>query len=216
MGKNKLKRYSEFDTLPNTYDFNNKNLKGNWNTHIFKNDHPIVLELACGGGEYSIGMAQIDSNKNYIGIDINGARLWKGAKSAIEKGLTNVAFLRIQIEMITDFFAQNEVSEIWIIFPDPQPQVSRIKKRLTSSRFLGLYRQVAIPETKMNLKTDSPLFYNFTKEIVSNQSLEIEEDISDVYKLNPLPALLEIKTFYELKWLSQNRVIRFLKFKLNK
>jgi len=216
MGKNKLRRYSEFDTLPNTYDFNNKNLKGNWNTHIFKNDKPIVLELACGGGEYSIGMAEMDSNKNYIGIDINGARLWKGAKAAIEKGLTNVTFLRIQIEMITDFFVQNEVSEIWIIFPDPQPQVSRIKKRLTSSRFLGLYRQVAIHETKVNLKTDSPLFYNFTKEIISNQSLEIEEDISDVYKLNPLPALLEIKTFYELKWLSQNRVIRFLKFKLNK
>lgn len=216
MAKNKLKRYSEFDNLPNTFDFNNRDLKGKWNTTVFKNDNPIVLELACGGGEYSIGLAEIDSSRNYIGIDINGARLWKGAKSSIEKGLGNVAFLRIQIEMICEYFDQNEVSEIWIIFPDPQPQISRVKKRLTSARFLDLYRHISVPKTSVNLKTDSPLFYNFTKEMISTQSLQIEEDISDIYKLNPVPNYLSIRTFYELKWLKESRVIRFIKFKLNK
>ncbi|MCO6495458.1 MAG: tRNA (guanosine(46)-N7)-methyltransferase TrmB [Bacteroidetes bacterium] len=216
MGKGKLQKFAEYNAMEHTFDAKDTHLKGQWNELVFKNNNPVVLELACGRGEYSVGLAALYPNKNFIGIDIKGARMWKGATQAIEQNLFHVAFLRIQIEMIEQYFEKDEVSEIWIIFPDPQPQESRIKKRLTSPRFLDLYRKIAKKDALVHLKTDSPLLYEYTKEIIAEQGLQIVEDCSNVSLLNPKPDFLQIQTYYEKLWLKEKRIIRFLKFSLNK
>jgi tRNA (guanine-N7-)-methyltransferase len=212
MSKGKLEKFSEFDAFENTLDFND-DTKGKWHV-IFGNNNPIVLELACGKGDYTTGLAKRNPQFNYIGIDIKGNRLWRGAKTAIEEKLTNVRFLRIQIDFIEKYFAPEEVSEIWITFPDPQP--AKPRKRLTSSRFLSHYRQIAAPDTTINLKLDSDLFYESTLETIAEEGLEIIENIPDVYKMPCKAELKEIQTFYENIWLKEGRIIKYLKFRLNK
>ncbi|MBL7813343.1 MAG: tRNA (guanosine(46)-N7)-methyltransferase TrmB [Bacteroidetes bacterium] len=211
MSKGKQEKFSEFDAFSNTLDFNN-DTKGKWAT-IFGNNHPIILELACGKGDYTIGLAKRNPDKNYIGIDIKGNRLWRGAKTALEEKLENVRFLRIQIDFIEKHFAADEIDGIWITFPDPQPAKSR--KRLTSSRFLSHYRNVAKKDAQINLKTDSDLFYESTLETIREESLKLLENIPDVYAMPCAPELKEIQTFYEKIWLSEGRIIKYLRFNLN-
>jgi tRNA (guanine-N7-)-methyltransferase len=211
VSKAKQVKFHEFDEFDNTLDFNNDTI-GRWH-EIFGNNHPIVLELACGKGDYTIGLARRHPEINYVGIDIKGNRLWRGAKTAIEEKLNNVRFLRIQIDFIEKHFAPGEVSEIWITFPDPQPSKSR--KRLTSSRFLGHYRNIAAPAACINLKTDSDLFYESTLETIAEEKLNLLENVSDVYRFPCAPELKEIQTFYEKIWLKEGRTIKYLKFRLN-
>lgn len=212
MSKNKTEKFKEFDAYENTLDFNSET-KGHWG-NIFGNAHPIVLELACGKGDYAVGMARMFPDKNFIGVDIKGNRLWRGAKTATDEGLHNVRFLRIQIDFIEKHFAPCEVSEIWITFPDPQPQ--KYRKRLTSTKFLNLYRNIAAKNCTINLKCDSDLFYESTLETIAEEGLEIIENIPNVYTQREISPLMEIKTFYENMWLKEGRTIKFLKFKLNR
>lgn len=211
MSKNKTVKFQEFDSFSNTLDFNS-DTRGNWQ-QIFGNNNPIVLELACGKGDYAIGLAKLHPEKNFIGVDIKGNRLWKGAKTALEEGLTNVRFLRIQIDFIENHFAPGEVSEIWITFPDPQPQKER--KRLSSSRFLVRYRNIAIAECVMNVKTDSDLFYESTLETIAAEGLQVSMNVNDVYTNNDVPEYLYIQTFYEKIWLKEGRTIKYLRYGLN-
>jgi tRNA (guanine-N7-)-methyltransferase len=211
MSKNKTEKFREFDAFANTLDFNS-DTKGRW-SEIFGNQHPIVLELACGKGDYAIGMARMFPEKNFVGVDIKGNRLWRGAKTAKVDGLDNVRFLRIQIDFIEKHFAPGEVSEIWITFPDPQPQKPR--KRLSASKFLNLYRNIAARDCIMQVKTDSDLFYESTLETIAEEKLPLLENIANVYALPEVPAILEIKTFYENIWLQEGRTIKFVRFGLN-
>lgn len=211
VSKNKTEKFKEFEAYDNTLDFNS-DTKGKW-ADIFGNNNPLVLELACGKGDYAVGMARMFPHKNFIGIDIKGNRLWRGAKTATDEGLHNVRFLRIQIDFIEKHFEPNEVSEIWITFPDPQPQ--KYRKRLTSSKFLSLYRNIAMSHTSIHLKTDSDLFYESTLETIEAEKLKIHENFPDVYALNPVPEIMEIKTFYEKIWLKEGRTIKYVSFQLN-
>ena len=212
MGQKKLVRFAEIKTFPNVLQFP-ENMKGNWNDH-FKNDNPITLELACGKGEYAIGLATMFSQKNYIGIDIKGNRLWVGAKKAIQLELNNVAFLRIQIDKITDYFDANEVDEIWITFPDPQLRYSKMKKRLTHPQFLRRYQQILNPGGKINLKTDSPDLYQFTKLVCELYNCYIHVDYEDLYKNENLPDELKIQTHYEKLDIAQSSRIHYICFSL--
>jgi tRNA (guanine-N7-)-methyltransferase len=209
-GKNKLQKFAEFDAFENTFDFRHQT-KGKW-SEIFKNQNPIVLELACGKGDYTLGMAKMYPEKNFIGVDIKGNRLWKGAKTAIEKNLHNVRFLRIPIDKITEYFEMNEVSEIWITFPDPQPH--KETKRLSSGRFLNRYRQIMASTGKMKVKTDSTLFYQSTLEQIAEDNLIIFKNIDDIYSMENVPEILTIKTFYENIWLKIGKKIKYLEFEL--
>ena len=189
-----------------------KPLKGKWGVDFFKNDNPIVVELACGKGEYTVNLAQMFPEKNFIGVDYKGNRIWRGAKTAIEEGVKNVAFLRIQIENLIEYFTDNEVDEIWITFPDPQPQLSREKKRLTSDRFLNMYRQILRPGGYINLKTDNDGFYNFTVEQVAKLELTTHVKTEDLYHSEFADEVLSIKTYYEKKYLLHNKNINYIKF----
>lgn len=189
-----------------------KPLKGKWGVDFFKNDNPIVVELACGKGEYTVNLAQMFPEKNFIGVDYKGNRIWRGAKTAIEEDVTNVAFLRIQIENLIEYFTDNEVDEIWITFPDPQPQLSREKKRLTSDRFLNMYRQILRPGGYINLKTDNDGFYNFTVEQVAKLGLTTHVKTEDLYHSEFADEVLSIKTYYEKKYLLHNKNINYIKF----
>ena len=164
MGQKKLIRFEELKAFPNVLQYP-EGIKGNWHL-FFKNQNPVLLELACGKGEYAVSMGRIYPQKNFIGIDIKGNRIWRGAKTALQEGLKNVAFLRAQIDKITDYFHVNEVTEIWITFPDPQLRLSKIKKRLTHPKFLRLYQQFLQQNGLIHLKTDSPNLYNFTKTVI--------------------------------------------------
>lgn len=212
MSKNKTEKFREFEAFQNTLDFNS-DTKGKW-AEIFGNSNPIVLELACGKGDYAVGMARMFPDKNFVGVDIKGNRLWRGAKTATDEKLEHVRFLRIQIDFIEKHFAPNEVSEIWITFPDPQP--AKYRKRLTSSKFLNLYRNIAAQNATINLKTDSDLFYESTLETIAEEQLEIIENIDNVYAQPVVSDLMKIKTFYENIWLKEGRTIKFIKFFLNK
>jgi len=222
---NKLQKFSELLSFPHVYEnFSVKEpilvgqhgvevqMKGKWNSHHFKNDNPITLELACGRGEYSVGLAQMHPNRNFIGLDIKGARIWKGAKQALDEGLSNVAFLRTRIEMITHFFDKDEVDEIWIIFPDPFLKKSKVNRRLTSSRFLKDYKKVLKKGGLIHLKTDAPSLYDFTLE-----TLESEEDYdllyheSNIYAQELVMPELEIKTYYERMHLEDERTIKYVR-----
>lgn len=212
--KGKLEKFADVSAFPNCFE-KTKEMKGNWRSGYFKNDNPIVLELACGKGEYSIGLAQRNPDINYIGVDLKGNRIWKGAKYAMDKGLKNVAFLRIMISNIEEFFAPEEVDEFWIVFPDPQPRLSKRKKRLTHPLFLERYRHISKSGSLMNLKSDSTFFYDFTKEVIEEQQLEILEDQTDVYAWEKAPEYLtEIQTFYENIWLKEGKKIKYLKFRM--
>lgn len=220
MGKNKLKKFAEMETFDNVFQYpfavverDGFPLKGRWKSDFFNNDNPIVLELGCGKGEYAVGLARRFPDKNYIGVDIKGARMWTGAKAAVKEGISNVAFLRTNIELIDRFFEAGEVSEIWITFPDPQ--MKKVRKRLTSTRFLDLYRNILIDNGIVHLKTDSPFLYTYTDALVKLNAFSTEVNTADLYNSDIVDDILEIKTFYEQQWLDRGLSIKYIKFHLD-
>ncbi len=213
MGQKKLIRFAAIKEFPNVLE-HPLNMKGQWN-QFFKNDNDIVLELACGKGEYAVGLGTLRPNENFIGVDIKGNRIWRGAKTALDNGLHNVAFLRTEIDKITDYFGENEVSEIWITFPDPQLRTSKAKKRLTHPRFLRAYQKLLKPGSPINLKTDSPDLYKFTKTVIDLYSLELLADMDDVYRSSDVSPELQIKTHYEKLDIAQSNKVHYLRFRLN-
>lgn len=213
MGKDKLRKFAEIDTFPNVYQLDEgKELKGKWALQHFKNNNPVVLELACGKGEYSVGLAKLFPNRNFIGIDLKGNRIWRGARTGVDEGIGNLAFLRIQIEDIVDYFAENEIEEIWITFPDPQPQDSREKKRLTYPGFLNKYKSFLKPGGKINLKTDNDGLYRYTAETVENLGLICHKKTEELYKSEYADAVLSIKTHYERIYLKHDKNINYIQF----
>lgn len=213
MGKDKLRKFAEIGTFDNVVELDaGKALKGQWAKTHFKNNNPIVVELACGKGEYTVNLAKLFPEKNFIGVDYKGNRIWRGAKTAIEEGITNVGFLRIQIETILEYFEENEVSEIWITFPDPQPQDSREKKRLTNPTFLGRYKFVLKAGGFMNLKTDNDGFYNYTLEQIEILGLPKHVETADLYHSDLVDEVLSIKTYYEKKYLAVDKNINYVKW----
>jgi tRNA (guanine-N7-)-methyltransferase len=211
MGQKKLIRFAAIKTFANVLEYP-KDMQGQWN-RFFKNNNPVALELACGRGEYTVGLSKLYPNKNYIGIDIKGNRIYIGAKKCLEQGLTNAAFVRSQIEKLPDYFAASELDEIWITFPDPQLRTSRAKKRLTHPRFLRLYKQLLKPDGYIHLKTDSPDLYKFTKRVIELYKLNLVEDLDDVYA-NTDHEDLKIKTYYEALDIAGSNKIFYLKFQL--
>jgi tRNA (guanine-N7-)-methyltransferase len=220
--KNKLKRFGENETFLNVFQPTREEvvsnlfaLKGKWNQDFFKNNNPIVLELGCGKGEYSVGLAKLFPNKNFIGIDIKGARFWRGAKTAIEENMPNVAFVRTQIELIDYLFTTNEVDEIWITFPDPQIKYKRTKHRMTNTSFLELYRKILKPDGIINLKTDSEFMHGYTLGLLHGEGHEVLYANHDVYKNEGAPPeVTNIQTFYENQYLEISKAITFVRFKL--
>lgn len=190
-------------------------LKGKWAEEVFGNANHIVLELGCGKGEYTTGLAKKYPDKNFIGVDIKGARLWRGAKTANEENIYNAAFLRTRIEMITSFFAKNEVSEIWLTFPDPQSTRRRTRKRLSGPLFLNRYRNFLKEGGQIHLKTDSTILYNYTRELAEFNQLTIKIDTKDLYKTHPDHEVAQIQTFYEDQFLARNVPIKYLEFYLS-
>lgn len=225
MGKGKLAKFAEMETFNNVFQYPYSvidnvpfEMKGKWREEFFKNDNPIVLELGCGKGEYAVGMARMFPNINFIGVDIKGARMWTGAKAAIEEGLPNVAFLRTNIEIIDRFFADGEVQEIWLTFSDPQMKNER--KRLTSTYFMERYRRFLVDGGLIHLKTDSNFLFTYTKEMVKENKLEVEMCTDDLYHATDLDegtkSILGIRTYYESMWLERGLNIKYIKFKLSK
>ena len=220
MGKNKLERFEENLTFPNlfqvSYDFLQQNkfhLRGKWNSDFFKNDNPIVLELGCGKGEYTVNLAKKYPNKNFIGIDIKGARLWRGCKTSNEDKMNNVAFIRTRIQLIENFFDNNEVSEIWITFPDPQ--LKKPNKRLTCERFLSHYKNIAKQNTIIHLKTDSYELYDYTlNEVIPQGNYKILFNTDDLYASDFQDDVKGVRTFYEQMFLDMGKKITYLKFEL--
>ena len=213
MGQKKLIRFEAIKSFPNVLE-HPENMQGNWHT-FFKNDHPLTLELACGKGEYAVGLGRLHPQRNFLGVDIKGNRIWRGAKTAIDEGLTNVAFLRTPIDAISTYFAQGEVAEIWITFPDPQLRLSKARKRLTHPKFLRLYQQFLAADGKVNLKTDSPDLYRFTKMVIELYNLPILADTDNLYAANNLSPELTIQTHYEKLDIAQSNRIHYLQFTIN-
>jgi len=220
MTKRKLQHFAELETFPNVIQAPLKEevadhpMKGNWNKSFFKKDQPIVLELGCGKGEYTVSLAQKYPDKNYMGIDIKGNRIWRGSKTAHESGLDNVGFLRIQIERIEYFFAREEVSEIWITFPDPQIKYKTERKRLTSPAFLERYRKLVKPGGVIHLKTDSKFLYDYTLKVLKEQNIQVNRFSADIYKESPDEEVLKIQTHYEKIFLRQGIPITYINFNL--
>lgn len=220
--KNKLKRFRENDTFSNVIQPTREEIvenkfpfKGKWNTDFFKNDAPIVLELGCGKGEYSVALAKKFPEKNFIGIDIKGARFWRGAKTAIEDEMNNVGFIRTQIELIEGLFEENEVSEIWITFPDPQIKYKRTKHRLTNEAFLARYKKILNSEGTVHLKTDSEFMHGYTLGLLHGAGHEVLYANHDVYRNEGSPEeVTDIQTFYELQYLEVNKPITYIHFKI--
>jgi len=225
MGKNKLARFAENKILPNVIQPTREDalqgfdLKGKWRTDFFKNDNPIVLELGCGKGEYSVGLAKTFPEKNFIGIDIKGARFWFGAKEAVENNMTNVAFLRTQIELVDYFFAENEVDEIWITFPDPQIKYKRTKHRLTHPDFLARYKKFLKPGGIIHLKTDSEFLHGYTLGYLQGAGHEIITAHHDIYgapEYDPnTEHLRNIRTYYEELFSAKGKTITYIKFRIH-
>ncbi|HTN22166.1 MAG TPA: tRNA (guanosine(46)-N7)-methyltransferase TrmB [Pelobium sp.] len=213
MAKRKLQRFAEIGTFKNVKQLDEgKVFKGEWAKSFFKNSNPIILELACGKGEYSVNLAKKYPDKNFIGIDYKGNRLWVGAKMAIDENIENVAFLRIQIQNILDYFAENEVEEIWITFPDPQAQSPLERKRLTNPTFLAKYKAILKDNGLMHLKTDNDGFFEYTLEKIAELKLAILQKTTDVYKDFPGDEILSIKTHYERIYLQKDKNINYVKF----
>lgn len=213
MGQKKLIRFNAIKSFDNVLEYP-QNMPGNWHT-FFKNNHPITLELACGKGEYTIGLARMYSDKNFIGVDIKGNRIWRGAKTAIDENLKNVAFLRSGIDQIKHYFTKNEIAEIWITFPDPQLRLGKAKKRLTHPKFLRLYQQILQPNGIIHLKTDSPQLYQFTKTVIELYKLELITDFDNAYAQTNISEELKIKTHYEALDIAQSNKIHYVKFRIN-
>ncbi|MES2681357.1 MAG: tRNA (guanosine(46)-N7)-methyltransferase TrmB [Bacteroidota bacterium] len=218
----KLEKFAEFDSFKNCFTLFFENiskgfaLKGKWRTEYFMNEQPLILELGCGKGEYTIGLATKHPEKNYVGVDIKGNRIWVGAKQAIEDDLQNVGFLRTRIDFIDHCFSENEVDEIWITFPDPQPQKPRAKQRLTNKIFLDRYRKFLKPGGLVHLKTDSTGFYEYTLEVIAENKLPLLWHTNNLY--NNCPAdrqeLVTIKTYYEKLFTEKGEDIKYICFKL--
>ncbi len=220
MGKNKLAKFEEMETFENVIQapfkkikHNDFHLKGNWANTFFKNNNPVVLELGCGKGEYTVELAEKNPEKNYIGTDIKGARLWKGAKEALEKQLKNVAFLRTNIEIIPQFFGENEIAEIWLTFPDPQ--MKKTRKRLTSNVFLKKYKTFLEKGGIIHLKTDSNFQFIYTSEMARLNNFDVVAKTDNLYESDLPDETLRIKTFYEKQWLSRGITIKYIAFRLN-
>lgn len=220
--KNKLRRFRENETFANVLQptreelvSSNFNLKGSWRKEVFKNDNPIVLELGCGKGEYAVALAKKYPDKNFIGVDIKGARFWRGAKTALEENIPNVVFLRTQIELIDHAFAANEVNEIWITFPDPQIKYKRTKHRMTNLEFLKRYKQILRPDGILHLKTDSEFMHGYTLGLIHGAGHEVLYANHNVYKQEGSPEeVTSIQTFYESQYLEQNKPITYIRFKI--
>lgn len=228
MGKNKLKKFAEMETFHNVFQCGAREcvedspivtMRGKWRELYFHNNNPIVLELGCGRGEYTVGLAQRDPNKNYIGIDIKGARMWAGAKQAELAGIKNVAFLRTNIEMISNFFSPDEIDEIWITFPDPQ--MKKATKRLTSTYFMQRYRQLLRPDGIIHLKTDSPFLYTYTQAMIKENHYPILVDTNDLYSEEAIRTLGDkanearmLQTHYENQWLDRGLTIKYIVWQL--
>ncbi len=212
MAKNKLKHLAELETFPNVFQLR-KDLKGRWKEEVFHNSNPMTLELGCGKGEYGLALAKRFPERNFIGVDIKGARLWRGAKTAIDEKITNVAFLRTFIDHIDEYFEENEVEEIWITFPDPQHGSGGDRKRLTSEKFLSLYKKFLKPNGIIHLKTGDLFLYRFTLEKIKELNCELLVSSSDLYAKNLFDDILEIKTFYEEQHLARCKTIKYLKFR---
>ncbi len=221
MGKNKLQKFADMKQWAHVYEFaqsefahNDHGLKGRWGEKVFGNGHPIVLELGCGKGEYTVGLAEIYPEKNFIGIDIKGSRMWTGAKSAQEKGMKNVAFLRTHIEFLPHFFAENEIAEIWLTFPDPQ--MKKLRKRLTSTRFMQDYEAMLCENACIHLKTDSQFMFRYTLAMIEANRLPVLYRTFDLYKEGVLQEahVPNIQTFYEKQWLDRGLDIKYVRFSL--
>ena len=234
MGKNKLSKFADMKEYPHVFEcplfYKGQQvdmstgrppfaMRGQWREEFFHNDHPLVVELGCGRGEYTVGLAERHPDSNFIGIDIKGARMWSGATEALNKGLTNVAFLRTSIEGIDQFFGTSEVNEIWITFPDPQ--MKKHTKRLTSTPFLKRYSHILVPGGVIHLKTDSPFLYTYTDALLRENSLPIEVNTTDLYgaigqQVNELISeeAAAIQTYYESQWLARGMTIKYIRFRL--
>lgn len=213
VAKRKLQRFTEIGTFANVKQLEEgKVFKGEWSKSFFKNNNPLVLELACGKGEYSVNLAKKFPNKNFIGIDYKGNRLWVGAKMAIDEGINNVGFLRIQIQNIRDYFGDDEIEEIWLTFPDPQAQSPLERKRLSNPMFLGKYKAVLQDKGIMHLKTDNDGFFEYTLEKLNELKIPTLQQTTDVYKDFPNDEILSIKTHYERIYLKKDKNINYVKF----
>ena len=219
MSKNKLQKFAQMETFSNVWQCTAKhigteqdlgNMKGHWNELCFKNNNPIILELGCGRGEYTVGLAQLYPECNFIGVDIKGARMWAGARQALDLNLGNAAFLRTNIEMLEHFFAVNEVQQIWLTFPDPQ--MKKATKRLTSTYFLRRYRSLLSDNGLIHLKTDSPFLYTYTLEMIRANNLPLNCATDDLYVSEFADVVKSLKTHYEQQWLSRGMTIKYLQF----
>lgn len=221
MGKGKLEKFADMWSYPHVFEYPFSvvdnvpfEMKGHWNREFFHNDHPIVLELGCGRGEYTVGLARMFPDKNFIGVDIKGSRMWSGATEALREGLPNVAFLRTNIEIIDRFFGEGEVSEIWLTFSDPQ--MKKATKRLTSIYFMNRYRRFLIPDGLIHLKTDSNFMFTYTKYMVEKNRFPVEFQTEDLYHSGLVDKILGIQTYYEQQWLDRGLTIKYMKFRLPK
>lgn len=219
MGKNKLKKFADMAQYKCVYQYPREELlrvgfphKGTWHQDVFANPNPITLELGCGRGEYTVALAKSEPTRNFVGIDIKGARMWTGASEVEREGIANAAFLRCEIENIDSFFAPGEVDSIWITFPDPQ--MKKRRKRLTSTRFLALYRGIMKPDGVVNLKTDSPFLYEYTRRLVELNGFEVLMQTDDLYGTGMADPVSSIKTYYEQQWLSRGKKIKLISFRL--
>ena len=212
MGQKKLIRFEELKTFPNVLQYP-EGMAGKWKS-FFKNENPITLELACGKGEYALGLGELYPDRKFIGVDLKGNRIWVGAKKAMQKNLSNVAFLRTQIDHINQYFGKDEIESIWITFPDPQLRVSKAKKRLTHPRFLRLYQHFLADGGKINLKTDSPDLYEFTKQVIQLYQCTVHEDRNDLYRETGIAAELQIKTHYESLDIAGSNRVHYICFSL--
>ena len=218
MGKNKLQKFDEMAGFPHVFQYpfavlqseGGCPLKGKWRNEVFNNNNPLVLELGCGRGEYTVRLGQLYPDKNFIGIDIKGARMWTGAKESLQSGMKNVAFLRTNIEMITHFFAPDEVTELWLTFPDPQ--MKKVNKRLTSARFMQLYRDIMTENGLIHLKTDSPFLFTYTNEMIKANHYPLQLCTDDLYHSGIADEILSIRTCYEQQWLDRGLTIKYIRF----
>lgn len=221
MGKKKLLRFRELDNFDRVFqppfeEVINKDyyLKGAWNSQVFQNSHPLILELGCGKGEYTVGLARNHPNTNFLGLDIKGARIWTGARLAQDEGLTNVAFIRTRIDFIESFFTRNEVAEIWITFPDPQEKRRRKKKRLTGALFLNKYKHFLKDNGVIHLKTDNRLLYRYTLELAKYNQLDINKNSDHIYQEGWEDEIVSIQTYYETRFLAEGTKINYIEFSL--